>query len=228
MGYVYKFTIRETGKWYIGSHGGDNLKKYNGSGLAWKAALKKYGIDSFDREILYEGDDYRAEEDRILKQLDAANDSMSYNLKNEAIGGSFPGELNGMYGKKLTAEQKYKCGSGFRGKTRPDHSKKMSGSGNPMFGRNDHCDALIAASKLNKGKSFDEIYGVENSKKIKQKIGDAHRGSTKSYVSAAQAGGKNCSAKPIEYKGVRYECIKDAMLALNLSRYIIKKDCVEI
>lgn len=227
MGYVYKFTIRETGKWYIGSHCG-NKKGYLGSGLAWQAALKKYGIDSFDREILYEGDNYRAEEERILKQLDAANDSMSYNLKNEAMGGSFPGKLNGMYGKKLSDEQKYKCGSGFRGKTRPDHSQRMSGDGNPMFGRNDHCDALIAKSKLNKGKSFDEIYGAENSEKIKQKIGDAHRGSIKPYVSAAQSGGKNSSAKPIEYKGVRYECIKDAMIALNLSRYVIKKDCIEL
>lgn len=34
MGYVYKYTHKETGKYYIGSHNG-NKKDYKGSGLLW-------------------------------------------------------------------------------------------------------------------------------------------------------------------------------------------------
>ena len=115
MGYVYKFTHKITGKWYIGSHNG-NKPNYTGSGLLWKRAKDKYGIESFIKEILYVGENFRAEEERILIELDAANDCMSYNMKNQALGGIFLGEKNGMYGKKLTEEHRIKCGNAYRDK----------------------------------------------------------------------------------------------------------------
>lgn len=175
MGYVYKFTHKHTGKWYVGSHNGKN-ENYHGSGLMWVKAVKKYGIDSFHKDILYEGELYREKEDEILKELDAANDPMSYNIKNEAIGGSFPGEKNGMFGKKLTAEQRYKCGSGFRGKTRPEHSIKMRGSNNPMYGRSDHAKNAVILAKKNTGKTYDEIFGIEKSRSIRKKQSETQLG----------------------------------------------------
>lgn len=85
MGYVYKYVNKINGKWYIGSHNG-NDKYYRTGGKAMKLAIKKYGHDNFDRYIIYRGDDYTLVEELSLKSHDAANDPMSYNLSNLAKG----------------------------------------------------------------------------------------------------------------------------------------------
>ena len=133
-GFVYEWVNLINGHWYIGSHEGDENDGYTGSGISFRAAIAKHGIENFKRKILYRGEEFRLEEERILVERDAAGDPNSYNHKNQALGVSLVGEKNGMFGKKLTPEEKYKCGGAFRGKKRPDHSKRMSGVGNPMFG----------------------------------------------------------------------------------------------
>ena len=140
-GFVYKWMNKTNGKWYIGSHKGTPDDGYIGSGLMFRSAVEKYGIENFERILLYEGEDFKAREDEILKELDAANCNDSYNLKNEALGGSFPGESNGMFGKHLSDETKKQIGetlsTGERWgdpKKRVEHSDKMSGKNNPMFG----------------------------------------------------------------------------------------------
>ena len=222
MGYVYKYTHNESGKWYIGSHNGSK-PNYTGSGLIWRKALKKYGLDSFNKEILYEGDLYQQEEERILKELDAQADVLSYNMKNEALGGSYPGELNGMYGKVHDAETKYNMGSGYRGKKRPDHAEKMSGENNPMYGKSDHVQAAVALAKSNTGKTYNEIFGEERSAEIRERLSIAQTGVLKPGTSRSQSGGGNSSAKPVTINGVLYGCIKEAMVATGLSRYKILK-----
>lgn len=140
MGFVYKTTNINSKKYYIGSRKGDHRidKEYLGSGTLFLKALKKYGKHSFIREILYEGVEYRSKEKEFLTQYDAKNDLMSYNLKNEAIGGSFSGKDNGMFGKKLTKEHSNKISKNSKMKTdesRRAHSQLMSGVNNPMFGK---------------------------------------------------------------------------------------------
>lgn len=192
MGYVYKFIHKETGKYYIGSHNKPSAgSTYMGSGLIWQKALRKYGHEVFEKEILYEGDNYREEEEKILKSLDAANDTMSYNMKNEAMGGSFPGEKNGMYGKKLSEEERYLCGSGFRGKKRPDHSAKMMGEGNPSYGKSSHAQTIFDLAKSNIGKTYEEIYGEEKALEIKEKLSLALAGISKPHLSEMYIGEGN-------------------------------------
>jgi hypothetical protein len=222
MGYVYKYTHKENGKWYIGSHNG-NKENYTGSGLLWQKAKSKYGIDSYNFEILYEGEMYREEEESILKSLNAADDDMSYNMKNEALGGSFPGEKNGMYGKTLNQDQRYKCGSAFRGKKRPDHAERMKGESNPRFGKNDHTHGLAEFTAERRGKTNDDFYGADKAKEIAQKIADGNRGKPKPGTSKANTGAGNPSAKRVIIDGIEYGCIKDAMETLGLSRYKILK-----
>lgn len=132
-GYVYEFIHKETKKWYVGSRRGKFDPTYHGSGVLWEAAKRKHGIESFDLVIHYEGFGFREQEEILLKSRDAQNDLMSYNLKNEAFGGSFKGPLNGMFGKTHTEEQRYKCGNAFRGKKRPEHSTSISGENNGRF-----------------------------------------------------------------------------------------------
>jgi len=221
MGYVYKYTHKETGKWYIGSHNGAD-KNYNGSGLIWKYAKEKYGIDSFDREILYEGNDFR-EEEKLLIELNAARDPMSYNMKNQALGGTFFGEANGMFGKTHTDEEKYKCGSARRGKKFPDHSEKMKGEKNPMYGKSGQTHGLVKYSKDRIGVSNEEFFGKEKATEIARKIRKANLNIRKPGTSKANTGGGNPSAKKVQINGVLYSCIKEAMKILDLSRYEILK-----
>ena len=144
LGFVYRWRNIDNGRWYIGSHVGDpNIDDgYVGSGLYFRNAVKKHGLDRFVREILYYGESFREEEERLLRELDAVGDEMSYNLKNEAVGGAFYRETNGMFGKKLSDASKEKIGktlsTGVRWGTpgkKEQQSLLVTGEGNGMFGR---------------------------------------------------------------------------------------------
>jgi group I intron endonuclease len=87
IGFVYKWIDTSNGMYYIGSHKGTVDDGYIGSGTYFSSAFNKRP-NSFVREILYVGPHYRELEEFILEELDAANDKLSYNLKNSAIGGS--------------------------------------------------------------------------------------------------------------------------------------------
>lgn len=194
IGIVYKFTHKTSKMWYIGSHKNSD-RPYFGSGLVWRKALKKHGLENFDYEILYEGENYRNEEEKILKSLNAKKDKMSYNLKNEALGGVFEGIENGMFGKKHTKESAYMCGNAFRNIKRPDHSIKMSGENNPMYGKSFQSHGIVKRSKSLKDKTFDEIFGKEKSIEIRLKISASNTGKKKN---AKQVVCPNCG---LEGKG---------------------------
>mgnify|MGYP000073659026 CR=1 FL=1 len=95
-GFVYKWHNTLNGKWYIGSHIGPVEDRYIGSG---KAFLKSYNKnkDYFFRCIIYQGCYVRELEDFTLKELDAKNNRMSYNLCNDGCGFS-SGKDNPNYG----------------------------------------------------------------------------------------------------------------------------------
>jgi len=57
--------------------------------------------------------------------------------------------------------------------------------------------------------------GASFTEEHKRKIADAHRGKPK----AMNVGGRNSAAKSVEINGVRYSCMKEAMLALGLKYY---------
>lgn len=99
-GIVYRFTHKISGKWYIGSHC-KNGKKYTGSGVYWANAKIKHGLESFSYEVLYEGNNCREMEELVLMTLGAKDDPMSYNLKNEAVGGAFLANQTGCLAKRI-------------------------------------------------------------------------------------------------------------------------------
>lgn len=176
-GFVYRWTNRKNGKWYIGSHCGQTDDGYVGSGLIFKSALQKYGLEYFDREILYEGPDFREFETKILIELDAAGDPKSYNMKNEALGGSFPGDKNGMHQKGHTEEAKEKisCAVKERWKSldkRLALSKRMSGQNNPMYGvtRSDFTKQKISQTKQMKIADWKFLKTEKHHRSIFQKI----------------------------------------------------------
>lgn len=88
--YIYKITNKINGKIYIGYHGCkcDFLEDdYYGSGRRIKSALKKYGKENFEREVLFE---YDTSKEALLKEEEIVNEEFIkrkdvYNLR---VGGS--------------------------------------------------------------------------------------------------------------------------------------------
>ena len=83
---VYKVTNKVNGKFYIGKHQTRNLDDdYKGSGKLIKAAIKKYGVDNFAKEILAIFDT-EAQMNEAEKQFVVIGEN-SYNLCEGGKGG---------------------------------------------------------------------------------------------------------------------------------------------
>lgn len=80
IGFVYVWINRTNGRYYIGSHKGTPDDGYIGSGKAFLRAVKKYGIESFDRVVDYIGPDFRQEETDLIRFFDAVNCPLGYNI----------------------------------------------------------------------------------------------------------------------------------------------------
>ena len=156
--YTYMVTNNINGKVYVGSHSwdGEGLDpNYYGSGTAITRAVKKYGKENFQVEVLYYYDtieECRADEERILTEYNVRDCPHSYNIKNGAIGWTsedMTGEKHPNYGKHLSAEHRQKLSQAKKGENNPnygkhptlseEHRNKISqalrGENNPMYGR---------------------------------------------------------------------------------------------
>ena len=107
---IYKTINTIDGKYYIGCHQTNSLNdEYYGSGKHLIRAIKKYGIESFERKILFIFDN---KEDMFNKERELVNenlvkDSKSYNLKIGGSGGN-PGIIGAFSGRKHSNETKEK------------------------------------------------------------------------------------------------------------------------
>lgn len=84
---VYKITNTTNGKFYIGMHKTDNLDDgYMGSGIRIKNAIKKYGIECFQKEILFVFDNENDMKNKE-KELVVVDEHTTYNLCDGGKGG---------------------------------------------------------------------------------------------------------------------------------------------
>lgn len=80
---IYKTTNKLNDKFYIGKHSTNNIHDaYLGSGVALKKAIKKYGIENFEKEILF---CFENEQEAFLKEFEIVNaelisNPLCYNL----------------------------------------------------------------------------------------------------------------------------------------------------
>lgn len=108
-GYVYKTTYLKEGKIYVGQHKAEVFdENYYGSGVIISKLLKNHDKSSFKCEILcecYSEDELNEQEIYWIKELDARNPEIGYNI---ASGGAFgdSGYHMGMLGKKQSDKQK--------------------------------------------------------------------------------------------------------------------------
>ena len=80
---IYKTTNLINGKYYIGKHQTENLDDgYLGSGVALKKAIKKYGKENFNREIICFCENDEEMDNKEIEIVDSSivEDPNSYNL----------------------------------------------------------------------------------------------------------------------------------------------------
>ena len=112
--YLYQITNNVNGKIYAGVHKTTDLDDgYMGSGKILKAAIKKYGIENFTKEILIffdnSADMFAAEKELVTDEFLLREDT--YNLRRGGTGGFDYINANGLQHKRLF--------------TSADHAKKV-------------------------------------------------------------------------------------------------------
>jgi len=190
---LYQTTNLINGKIYVGIHQTNNLNDgYIGSGVLLKKAIKKYGKENFQIEILAKVDtiDELNNLEREIVNKDFVKRRDTYNM-----------ELGGAGGKVWTDEMKkqmsesikktYKNGrlpseNTGRKWTEAEKKKKsemMSGKNNPMYGKNvadymtpeDNNKRLEKISKSNKGKKRTDEHKKNYSNAASKRIWLIHK-----------------------------------------------------
>jgi len=180
---LYKKTHRKTGLKYLGYTSQDPFR-YNGSGKYWCRHLKMHGYE-LNTEILLQTSDKTKIKDmgQYYSNLWNIVESKEWaNLKIE----SGDGGAMGLISRKKVSEKmkgrpkskkwrehhsKIMTGKKHNPESKINHSNAMSGQNNGMYGKTHTKEAkekMSSAGKANKGKTYEEIYGLEKAKELKK------------------------------------------------------------
>jgi hypothetical protein len=124
---IYKILNKIDGKIYIGSHKTKNLEDgYMGSGKYLKRAIEKYGVESFEKTILFI---FETSEEMYNKEAEIVNEEFlttqnTYNLRVGGFGGFDYVNLQGL--------NKHNCSEEYRKKI-SETCKKNGIKPNPKY-----------------------------------------------------------------------------------------------
>ena len=130
IGFIYLWINKINGKKYVGLHVGDEDDGYVGSGVVFKKAVKKYGIDCFERVVLHR--EYISEESLYQKEFDIINElNAVFSLEFYNLSNYDPKYVNFVVGKKerfpMSSKSKEKIREAATGRVASDETKrKMS------------------------------------------------------------------------------------------------------
>jgi len=203
MAVIYLLTNKVNGKQYVGfsSNYEKRMNWYKSGAKGSKrkskiiSALKKYGWDSFESEIIYTNDDVEytlnVMENKYINE---------YNTYKEGYNLTEGGE--GCLGWKPSEEDLLRMSKNMKGDKNPFHKSK--GRDNPMKGKKHKKESIELMKKNRKGLTAGEknpMYGKGD--KLK--------------------GGKNGRATPIVIFGKEYETLKICENETGISLYLLRK-----
>lgn len=178
FGYIYRITNLTNKKQYVGKKESSVVvEDYFGSGIQITAAIKKYGVENFSREILQwcESLEELNEAEKFWIRESDSKVPKGYNLSDGGDGATLCGELNGMYGKQHTEEAINKISESLKqqykdGIREPNH---LFGEANDMYGRHHTEESKKKMSEAQKGKRL----GVKLSEETKTKMSNSAKAS---------------------------------------------------
>lgn len=194
---VYKHTS-PSGKVYIGITCQKNAKRWGRGGAGYKhsphlmAAIKKYGWDAFQHDILAEGltkEAACAMEVCLIAEYDSTNPAKGYNADK---GGSAPGRAsaatrqkmrdahtgarNHNYGKKFSPITRERLSAARRGEKHPNYGKHLSEETRQKIGQSREKPVLC----LDTGALYPSVQAAASStRSIASKVGDVCHGRRK-------------------------------------------------
>lgn len=210
---VYRIINSKNGRYYIGSsldykkRKRDHfnlLKGGNHHNKPMQEDYNIYGAESFKFEVLklFNGIDRNALFDIEQEFISKSNESMRYNLYDNAFGMSYRGKDNPMFGKTHSEEIRQKL------------SEINSGENNPWYGNSDHMEMM--RSRITK--RFD---GRKHTEETKLKMSVAHMGREKTESERHRLRLNNGNNVGIFIDGLFYRSMAEASRQLGISRTTI-------
>jgi hypothetical protein len=149
--FVYKTINPVNGKYYIGKHSTLDLNDgYTGSGLWIKDCLKSNTkLETTIIKVCKSEKQAYKQEEKIIKEH--FNNSLNMNFK---YGGSGLSKNDFEIFKKISMT--------LKGRKNPEHSKRMTGEGNPNYGIKKDKSFSKLMSKVHSGKSINEEHKQKN------------------------------------------------------------------
>ena len=249
IGFIYEWVNTNNGMKYLGSHKGNADDGYTGSGKRFLNAVRKYGIDNFCREIVEyvdHEDDLLVREQYYLDERNCAKSKRYYNISPTAGGG------NTGSGKKISNTHKKAFKNGERtpwckGKKMTDEQKKnlpidewlvILPRGEEKYIKNmlEFCrqhklnpSAMSAVARGKRGhhKGY-KCKKLSNNRDVEYEYSEykylTHEEKIKINSESVKAAKAKSAAPKIEYNGVVYYSLVNAMAETGLSRFLLVKN----
>lgn len=176
---IYMHRNKINNKVYIGQTQQLPQKRWGTHGEGYKTsskfynAIQKYGWDNFEHLILFTNltqEEANIKEEELIKLYRATEDKYGYNIKQGGNNYTHSQETKDKIGRANSVALK---GKKWTKEQRELMAKKMSGSGNPFYGKHHSEETKQKISQNRKGKlagADHPFYGQHHSEATKQKI----------------------------------------------------------
>lgn len=170
---IYQITNKSNGMIYIGKHKTTNKDDgYMGSGIRIVRAIEKYGVDNFEKTILFEcssEDEMNKLEAEIVNEDFIARDDV-YNISLGGNGGwDYINKTNKNIGFKYANSHKLN-----------NKGKKISKELREKMNEGRRLNILKNPEKYNRSKELNPMYGKTHSEETRKRLSETHTGSQNS------------------------------------------------